>query len=451
MSAAGTVIATSAEGAGDMPSLEPSSGADTVSDAAPTFSEVLSLSSPDHPDPNGAAAPSMPPPGPEEPRAETDTVAQVPDEAPVGPVRTPARRTVRQADRPADRGSHGRGRADPAVPGASRAGTAGEITPSGPAPAPPQSSDADAGQGAASTRTPPAGVAVAASVVLATTTAGTDVASRPPSTAPTDGTVRTDEASIGASLTAVPPAPTGVDPPSAGADHDAVGADSAATVRIAAGDASSRTAVDHAGPLGSTGIRTGSALAQPGGSAPVAPGTASIAGVAVTVAGSTDEAPDLTEFPQQGAGSTAQAVEVNDLAASISRPLAGGDGEYSVQVSLHPPELGEVRALLSLQGDVLHVTLTPEHASGFEALTDAMPALHEQLGGGGIQVNVTLGQPGDPQGGETPGSVDHRGRSNRASDDAASAAPSCGLLNEFRQSRPDPSRPVNATEAREQP
>jgi flagellar hook-length control protein FliK len=91
-------------------------------------------------------------------------------------------------------------------------------------------------------------------------------------------------------------------------------------------------------------------------------------------------------------------VDVDDLAASISRPLAGGNGDYSVQVSLHPPELGEVRALLSLQGDVLHVTLTPEHASGFEALSDALPALHEQMAGGGLEVNVTLGQPGDSQG-----------------------------------------------------
>ena len=69
-------------------------------------------------------------------------------------------------------------------------------------------------------------------------------------------------------------------------------------------------------------------------------------------------------------------------------------------VSLHPPELGEVRALLSLQGDVLHVTLTPEHASGFEALSEALPTLHDQLAGGGVEVNVTLGQPGDTPGGE---------------------------------------------------
>ena len=71
-----------------------------------------------------------------------------------------------------------------------------------------------------------------------------------------------------------------------------------------------------------------------------------------------------------------------------------------MQVSLHPPELGQVRALLSLQGDVLHVTLTPEHASGFDALSDALPTLHDQLAGGGVEVHVSLGQPGDQSGGD---------------------------------------------------
>jgi flagellar hook-length control protein FliK len=127
---------------------------------------------------------------------------------------------------------------------------------------------------------------------------------------------------------------------------------------------------------------------------PAGAGTVSTAAAPV----STDEATELAEFPDGAAGTAASTLDVSDLATSISRPLAAGNGDYSVQVSLHPPELGEVRALLSLQGDVLHVTLTPEHASGFEALSDAMPALHEQLAGGGVEVNVTLGQPGDARG-----------------------------------------------------
>jgi hypothetical protein len=118
-----------------------------------------------------------------------------------------------------------------------------------------------------------------------------------------------------------------------------------------------------------------------------------------------DEASELTEFPDGGIGTAIPGLDIGNLAASISRPLAAGNGDYSVQVSLHPPELGEVRALMSLQGDVLHITLTPEHASGFEALSEAMPGLHEQLSGGGVEVHVTLGQPGDTQDGDGRGAA----------------------------------------------
>jgi hypothetical protein len=128
---------------------------------------------------------------------------------------------------------------------------------------------------------------------------------------------------------------------------------------------------------------------------------------------------ETAEFPDEGAGTAGATVDIDDLAASISRPLAAGSGEYSVQVSLHPPELGEVRALLSLQGDVLHVTLTPEHSSGYDALSDAMPALHEQLAGRGVEVNVTLGQPGDTRG-EDGWRPAHAGASTSGPSDEAS-------------------------------
>ena len=135
-----------------------------------------------------------------------------------------------------------------------------------------------------------------------------------------------------------------------------------------------------------------------------------------TAAVSAEEVLEPAEFPDAGEGTTG--VDISDLAASISRPLAGGSGDYSVQVSLHPPELGEVRALLALQGDVLHVTLTPEHSSGFDALSDAMPALHEQLAGGGVEVHVTLGHPGDPEGGDGRAAAETRRAGDAPSDDA---------------------------------
>jgi flagellar hook-length control protein FliK len=189
-------------------------------------------------------------------------------------------------------------------------------------------------------------------------------------------------------------------------DQNGNGSDLTPTVRTADGTAGRtdvRVSAERAVPLGSDAFHVGSEPVQGAGSSSVAPASApgSVgAGTFATATVPAGEAPELAEFPDRGAGTAAPALDIGDLAASISRPLAGGNGEYSVQVSLHPPELGEVRALLSLQGDVLHVTLTPEHPSGFDALSDAMPALREQLAGGGVEVNVTLGQPGDTQGEE---------------------------------------------------
>jgi Flagellar hook-length control protein FliK len=163
---------------------------------------------------------------------------------------------------------------------------------------------------------------------------------------------------------------------------------------------------------------TASSPATADGVLSVAAGESSDAG-----AGVTEGIGELTEFPDGAGGTSGASVDVSGLAASISRPLASGNGDYSVQVSLHPPELGQVRALLSFQGDVLHVTLTPEHAGGFEALSDAMPALHEQLSGGGVEVNVTLGHPGDPQGSDNQGDAPGAGRSD-GSDGATPVAAS---------------------------
>ncbi len=228
---------------------------------------------------------------------------------------------------------------------------------------------------------------------------------------------------VAASSTPLPVAP------GAGSTHDGEpGSDApAGRTPVVAGAAGTdvRAQEDRPVPTGSTALTAGPVRVQASGSPPDA--AASVL-TAVTTAhpdaavGATEEALGLAEFPDGGGGTAGASLDVSDLAASISRPLAGGSGDYSVQVSLHPPELGEVRALLSLQGDVLHVTLTPEHSSGFEALSDAMPALHEQLAGGGVEVNVTLGHPGDPQGGAGWGAADSRPTGGASSDGAKPAA-----------------------------
>jgi hypothetical protein len=221
------------------------------------------------------------------------------------------------------------------------------------------------------------------------------------------------------------------DTPGDGSDPEGIPGHPTPAVRapeVAAVSAAMRASGDRTAPSGLSALHVGSEPVQVAGTASAL--TASVPsamGMGASAAGpvSTDEATELAEFPDGAAGTAASTLDVDDLAATISRPLAAGNGDYSVQVSLHPPELGEVRALLSLQGDVLHVTLTPEHASGFEALSDAMPALHEQLAGGGVEVNVTLGQPGDAQGEEGRGPANSAPSPQVPSDDATSAlAPS---------------------------
>jgi hypothetical protein len=175
---------------------------------------------------------------------------------------------------------------------------------------------------------------------------------------------------------------------------------------------------------GSVALRAGPVRSPESGS------TSTVAASGLTAAGTAasgstalpaEEVSALAAFPDAEGGTAGPVLDTDDLAASISRPLAAGNGDYSVQVSLHPPEFGQVRALLSLQGDVLHVTLTPEHSSGFEALSDALPALHEQLAGGGVEVHVSLGQPGDAPAGDGRGGADAGPVATTPSDNADQA------------------------------
>ena len=78
-----------------------------------------------------------------------------------------------------------------------------------------------------------------------------------------------------------------------------------------------------------------------------------------------------------------RALDSAGLATNISGVLSRGSGNYNVVLNLHPPELGQVQARLSLRGDLLQVDLSPEHAAAHDALESALPALREQLGPSG--------------------------------------------------------------------
>ena len=103
-------------------------------------------------------------------------------------------------------------------------------------------------------------------------------------------------------------------------------------------------------------------------------------------------------------------IDLDGLAASISRPLNGGDGTYTVTVAMHPPELGHVQAEVSLEGSALQVSISPQSVAGHDALANAADALRDQLAQGGMNVNVTIRDPGHQQHGgderSRPGSPD---------------------------------------------
>ena len=96
----------------------------------------------------------------------------------------------------------------------------------------------------------------------------------------------------------------------------------------------------------------------------------------------------------------ASALDVEGLSGSISRPLSDGNGTYTVTVALHPPELGHLQAVVSLDGNDLQVSLTAQTQTGHDALANAADALKDQLARGGVNVNVTLRDPGSQSGGE---------------------------------------------------
>jgi flagellar hook-length control protein FliK len=96
----------------------------------------------------------------------------------------------------------------------------------------------------------------------------------------------------------------------------------------------------------------------------------------------------------------ASALDVDDLSASISRPLTDGNGTYTVTVALHPPELGHLQAVLSLDGNDLSVSLAAQTQTGHDAMANATEALRNQLARGGVYVNVTLRDPGSQPGGD---------------------------------------------------
>lgn len=97
-------------------------------------------------------------------------------------------------------------------------------------------------------------------------------------------------------------------------------------------------------------------------------------------------------------GEGSKVFDVKILSEVISRPLSDGNGTYTVVVAMHPADLGHLHAVMSLDSNGLQVSITPETQVGHNALAGVIDSLKNQLAGGGMDVNVTLRDPGSQQG-----------------------------------------------------
>jgi flagellar hook-length control protein FliK len=97
------------------------------------------------------------------------------------------------------------------------------------------------------------------------------------------------------------------------------------------------------------------------------------------------------------ATSSVTPLNVNGLAGSISSALLDANGTYTVTVAMRPSELGHVQAVMSLNGTELHVALSAQSSLGHHALSSTLENLKNELGRGGMNVNVSLRDPSSDQ------------------------------------------------------
>lgn len=93
-------------------------------------------------------------------------------------------------------------------------------------------------------------------------------------------------------------------------------------------------------------------------------------------------------------------LDVGALAGAISRPLNEGSGGYTVVIAMRPADLGQLQAVVTLHGNDLQVSITPQTHVGRDALANAVDTLKNELSRGGVNVNVTLHDPGFQSRGE---------------------------------------------------
>jgi hypothetical protein len=103
----------------------------------------------------------------------------------------------------------------------------------------------------------------------------------------------------------------------------------------------------------------------------------------------------MVAAPNVLASSDAEATsfDVSNLASSITQATLGSDGSYTINVAMHPSDLGHVQAVVSLNGVDLHVAISAQTPTGHAALANAVETLKSELSRSGLNVNVSLRDP----------------------------------------------------------
>lgn len=102
--------------------------------------------------------------------------------------------------------------------------------------------------------------------------------------------------------------------------------------------------------------------------------------------------------PLQALSNLGKPLDTAAISQSIMHAISTGDGTHTVLVAMHPAELGQLHAVVSLVNNELSVLITAQTQPGHAALANAVGVLRSQLAQGGMNVNVTLRDPGSQRG-----------------------------------------------------
>ena len=147
---------------------------------------------------------------------------------------------------------------------------------------------------------------------------------------------------------------------------------------------------------------------------PASPTSALVSGTGVFGA-------DATARPAQ---SMPHSLDVGELVGAISRPLSEGREGYTVLIAMRPADLGQLQAVVTLHGNDLQVSITPQTHVGHDALANAVDTLKEKLSHGGVNVNVTLHDPGSQsRGDDRPATTAVRGEAFLSDESVTMSSP----------------------------